>query len=117
MPRPKRLIADKAYDAMTLRRWLKRRKIRAVIPSLATRTFPFPLDREAYKWRHLIEIVFTQMTKTPARTVGAERDSIADLHLVVGDHDAVDQQFDELTALGEVSFSQPALHSLAELGR
>lgn len=34
---------DKAYDAMTLRRWLKRRRIMAVIPSLATRAFPFPL--------------------------------------------------------------------------
>jgi transposase len=55
LPRPKRLIADKAYDAMTLRRWLKRRKIRAVIPSLATRTFPFPLDRKAYRRRNLIE--------------------------------------------------------------
>ncbi len=40
---------------MSLRRWLKRRKIRAVIPSLATRTFPFPLDRKAYKRRNVIE--------------------------------------------------------------
>ena len=52
---PKRPIADKAYDAMILRRWLKRRRIRAVIPSLATRTFPFPLDRKAYKRRNVIE--------------------------------------------------------------
>ena len=49
LPKPKRLIADKAYDAVILRRWLKKRKIRAVIPSLATRTFPFPLDRKAYQ--------------------------------------------------------------------
>ena len=55
LPRPKRLIADKAYDAMTLRRWLMRRRIRAVIPSLATRTFPFPMDCKAYKRRHVIE--------------------------------------------------------------
>ena len=55
LPRPKRLIADKAYDAMTPRRWLKKRKIRAVIPSLVTRTFPFPLDRKAYKRRNVIE--------------------------------------------------------------
>jgi len=55
LPRPKRLIADKAYDAMTLRRWLKQRRIRAVIPSLATRTFPFPLDRKAYRRRNVIE--------------------------------------------------------------
>ena len=57
------------------------------------------------------------MTKAPALALGAERDSIADLHLVFGDHDAVDQQFDELPALGEVGLGQPALHPLAELGR
>ena len=55
LSRPKRLIADKAYDAMSLRRWLKRRRIKAVIPSLATRTFPFPLDRKAYKRCNVIE--------------------------------------------------------------
>jgi transposase len=54
LPRPKRLIADKAYDAVTLRRWLKRRRLKAVIPSLATRTFPFPLERKAYKRRNVI---------------------------------------------------------------
>jgi transposase len=55
LPRPKRLIADKAYDAMSLRRWLKTRRIRAVIPSLPTRTFPFPRDRKAYRRGHVIE--------------------------------------------------------------
>ena len=58
---PKRLIADKAYDAMTLRRWLKRRRTRAVIPSLATRTFPFPLDRKAYKRRNVIERMWSRL--------------------------------------------------------
>ena len=61
LPRPKRLIADKAYDAMTLRRWLKKRKIKAVIPSLATRTFPFPLDRKAYKRRNVIERLWSRL--------------------------------------------------------
>ena len=37
---PKRLIADKAYDVDSLRRWLKARRIKAVIPSTATRTVP-----------------------------------------------------------------------------
>lgn len=55
LPRPKRLIADRGHGAMTLRRWLKRRRIRAVIPSLATRNFPFPLDRKAYNRRNVIE--------------------------------------------------------------
>jgi transposase len=61
LPRPKRLLADKASDAMSLRRWLKRRKIKAVIPSLATRTFPFPLDRKAYKRRNVIERLWSRL--------------------------------------------------------
>jgi len=61
MARPKRLIADKAYDAMSLRRWLKRRKIRAVIPSLATWTFPFSLDRKAYHRRNVIERMWARL--------------------------------------------------------
>jgi IS5 family transposase len=38
--KPKRLLADKAYDADSLRRWLKHRKIRAAIPSTASRRTP-----------------------------------------------------------------------------
>jgi transposase len=60
-PRSKRPIADKACDAMTLRRWLTQRKIRAVLPSLATRTFPFPLDRKACKRRHMIERMWSKL--------------------------------------------------------
>lgn len=59
--RPRRLIADKAYDANALRRWLKVRRIRAVIPSLATRTKPFRLDRKAYKRRSRIECFFRRL--------------------------------------------------------
>jgi len=70
-----------------------------------------------YHARSRIEIVLTHMTRAPALSVGTERDDIADLHLVFGDHDAVDQQFDKLSALGEVGFSQPTSHPLAELGR
>ena len=33
--RPNRLIADKAYDADSLRNWLKIRRVKAVIPSTA----------------------------------------------------------------------------------
>ena len=33
---PKRVIADKAYDVNSLRRWLKARRVEAVIPSTAT---------------------------------------------------------------------------------
>jgi hypothetical protein len=34
--KPKRLLADEAYDADSLRRWLKQRKIRAAIRSTAS---------------------------------------------------------------------------------
>jgi transposase len=55
---PRRLIADKAYDVDSLRKWLKARRIRAVIPSTATRTVPYPLNRVAYRRRNLIERLF-----------------------------------------------------------
>jgi transposase len=38
--RPKRLIADKAYDADKLRAWLKARRSKPVIPSTASRNKP-----------------------------------------------------------------------------
>ena len=52
---PKRLLADKAYDADRLPIWLKRTRIRAVLPSTAARNIPYPLDREAYRRRNLVE--------------------------------------------------------------
>lgn len=54
---PKRLIADKAYDVDSLRTWLKTRRIKAVIPSTATRTVPYPLDRAAYRRRSAFSVV------------------------------------------------------------
>jgi transposase len=59
--KPKRLPADKAYDTDSLRRWLKQRKIRAVIPSTASRRTPYPLDRAAYKRRNVIERLFCEL--------------------------------------------------------
>ena len=58
---PKRVIADKAYDAESLRRWLDSRRIKAVIPSTANRTTPYPLDRKAYRRRNLIERLFCRL--------------------------------------------------------
>lgn len=58
---PKRLIADKAYDADRLRRWLAERRIKAVIPSTASRTVPYPLDRRAYRRRNQIERLFCRL--------------------------------------------------------
>ncbi|WP_246429939.1 IS5 family transposase [Rhodobium orientis] len=58
---PKRLIADKAYDADRFRNWLKARSIKAVIPSSATPNRPYPLDRIAYRRRNVIERMFGKL--------------------------------------------------------
>jgi transposase len=58
---PRHLIADKAYDADSLRNWLNTRRIKAVIPSTATRTVPYPLDRAVYRRRSLIERLFCRL--------------------------------------------------------
>jgi transposase len=41
--------------------WLKARRIKAVIPSTATRTVPYPLDRLAYRRRNRIERLFCRL--------------------------------------------------------
>lgn len=61
--RPKRLIADRGYDAKRIRAWLRRRRIRAVIPErrLAAgkkrrrRGRPPVLERDQYRRRNAIE--------------------------------------------------------------
>ena len=75
LPRAKRLLADKACDAMSLRRWPKRRRIRAVIPSLATRTFPFPLDRKACKRPSVIERMWGRLKN--GRRIATRYDRLA----------------------------------------
>lgn len=59
---PKRLVADKAYDADSLRNWLRTRRIKAVIPSTATRHTPYPLDRRAYRRRNVVERLIRRLT-------------------------------------------------------
>jgi transposase len=72
---PKCLIADKAYDADSLRAWLRARHIQAVIPSTASRTIPCPLDRKACARRHLIERLFCRLKKW--RRIATRYDRIA----------------------------------------
>ena len=59
--KPRRLLADKAYDADSFRNWLKRREIKAVIPSTATRRTPYPLDQKTYRRRNVIERMFCKL--------------------------------------------------------
>lgn len=76
---PKRLIDDKAYDADKLRSWLKKRRIKAVIPSTASRTKPYPLDRAAYKRRNVIERLFCRLKNW--RRIASRYDRLAENHL------------------------------------
>jgi transposase len=58
---PRRLLADKAYDTDSLRTWLQKRGIKAVIPSTAARRTPYPIDRKAYTRRNVIERLFCKL--------------------------------------------------------
>ena len=81
----KRLIADKAYDAESLRSWLAQRRIKAVIPSSASRTVPYPLDRRAYKRRNTIERLFCRLKnwrRIATRYDRLARNDLASLALV-----------------------------------
>ena len=64
---------------MSLRRWLKRRRIKAVTPSPATRTVPFPLNRKACKRRNLIERPWGRLMTR--RRIATRHDRCADLLL------------------------------------
>ena len=77
--KPKRVLADKAYDADSLRRWLKQRKIKAAIPSTASRRTPYPLDRTAYKRRNVIERMFCKLKNW--RRIATRYDRLAQNYL------------------------------------
>jgi transposase len=57
----RRLLGDKAYDSAELRRWLKDRGTKAVVPNTATRKRPFRFDKRSYKHRHRIENAFCRL--------------------------------------------------------
>ena len=75
----KRLLADKAYDADSLRNWLKQRRIKAVIPSTATRRTPYPLDRRTDRRRNVIERAFCRPKNWRRIATGYDRHAANDL--------------------------------------
>ena len=58
---PKRLLADRAYDADSQRNWLKARRVKSVIPSSRARTVPYPYNRRACRGRNVIERLFCRL--------------------------------------------------------
>jgi transposase len=57
----KRLIADKAYDANSLRQLLAQQGAKAVIPSTASRNQPIPYNKTIYRQRNVIERMFARL--------------------------------------------------------
>lgn len=55
------LIADKAFDSDAIIADLNERGAKIVISQHPRRTRKLPLDRELYKWRHLIENFFCKL--------------------------------------------------------
>ena len=53
--RPRRVLADRGYDANRIRSWLRSKGIGAVIPSKRSRKRRYPLDRAAYRERNVVE--------------------------------------------------------------
>jgi transposase len=76
---PRRLLADRAYDARSLRDVLAERRIKAVIPPNPTRKHPHRYDAKAYKARNLIERMFCRLKDF--RRIATRYDKRADIFL------------------------------------
>lgn len=79
IPTPRRLIADRAYDASRFRDWLAERGCEAVIPPNPTRKHPHAYDPIAYKQRNLIERMFCRLKDF--RRIATRYDKRADTFL------------------------------------
>jgi transposase len=53
--RPRRLAGDKGYSCERIRRWLRRHKVRPVIPTKANERRQGDFDKEAYRRRNVVE--------------------------------------------------------------
>jgi transposase len=76
---PRRLLADRAYDAKSLRDELAQRRIKAVIPPNPTRKHPHRYDKNAYKSRNVIERMFCHLKDF--RRIATRYDKRADIFL------------------------------------
>lgn len=59
--RPKLVLADTAYDADHFREAITKAGAMAVIPNNPSRSRKIPIDKDAYKERHLIECCFSKL--------------------------------------------------------
>jgi transposase len=73
------LLADKGYDADAIREELAAAGVEAVIPAKRNRKNPAPHDAEKYKWRNLIERLFSKLKNW--RRVATRYDKTAQSYL------------------------------------
>lgn len=61
MPPSAELVADKGYDSNALRKWLRQRGTRPVIPPRRNRQIQYECDKNIYKQRNVIERMFCRL--------------------------------------------------------
>lgn len=72
---PLRLAGDKGYSYPSVRRWLRRRRIRAVIPTRSNQPREPNFDRRGYRRRNIIERVVGWYKER--RALGTRYDKLA----------------------------------------
>jgi len=72
-------VADKAFDSDAIRADLKRRGIKAVIPSLACRKKAIRYNKKAYRGRNRVERLFSKLKQF--RRVATRYDKLDDSFL------------------------------------
>ena len=77
--RIKALLADKGYDADAIRQELAKADVEAVIPTKSNRRIPILHDREKYRWRNLVERLFSKLKNW--RRVAPRYDKTAEPYL------------------------------------
>jgi transposase len=81
----KRLLGDKAYDSAELRRWLRERGTKCVIPNRSNRKQPFSFSKKAYRERHRVENAFCRLKdfrRIATRYDRLARNFLASIYLV-----------------------------------
>lgn len=74
--RPQRVVGDKGYRSRTVRRYLRRRGIGAVIPRRADEPRQRQFDRAAYRQRNRIERLLNRLKQN--RAIATRYDKLAD---------------------------------------
>lgn len=89
------LLGDKAFDANWLIEELGRRGAQVLISQMPHRRSPLEIDREVYKWRHLIENCFGKLKefkRIALRSDKTDTSFAAEIHLAAAVINSRDSQ-------------------------